>query len=584
MADDRSMSLGTVFTAKAGPLIAAIRKVREEMEKLNAVMKGQATAAGGGTRQQAQATRQQSALVRTAKELKREIQDGAKFNTTYAQSLKNMVRENGASTASMKHAIAYHQKLRKTMLNQASAMNAAGQAGTAWMNTVNVNTLRQQALTGAMKQTSQGFVANVQAMAKTTSQAMGLRGVIQGLSNQFQLLGGAMKVSAAYMAAGSVFYQIAAGVKAGVKEIIDYDQALKNLSAITGATGKELDAMGDKIKDVASRTKFSTVEVAEGMVLLGQSGFSAEEAIQAMDAVANLATGTLTDMKFTTDLLTTTIRAFNLNAFEATKVADVMANAINKSKLTVDKLRIAFNYVGPAAHATGTSLEEVSAAMMVLANSGLRASTIGTGLRQILSRLAAPSDKLRESFQEHGIQMEDLNIRTHGFAGVLKNLHRVFVDSKTGIIDSAKAFELFGLRGANAILALTRSITTGEYKTALDYVYEVGTAAAMADKQIEGLALQFKNLADRAKLLAVELGALGIKDILSWFVQGLRGVVEGIKSFTGTESGSFIARLTIMNAAAFGLAVTLGLLGKALVFVAKTLGVLDCECWLVLLE
>jgi len=79
-------------------------------------------------------------------------------------------------------------------------------------------------------------------------------------------------------------------LKAGVTEIIQYDQALRNLQAISGATDAEVAHMGETIKDVARTTKFSTVEVAEGMVLLTQAGFSAAEATAAIHAVSMLAT------------------------------------------------------------------------------------------------------------------------------------------------------------------------------------------------------------------------------------------------------------------------------------------------------
>lgn len=75
--------------------------------------------------------------------------------------------------------------------------------------------------------------------------------------------------------------------------------------------------MGEAVKDVARVTKFSTGEVAAGMVLLAQAGFSATEAAQAIGATAELATGTLSSMAFTADLLTTAVRAFGLEAVEA---------------------------------------------------------------------------------------------------------------------------------------------------------------------------------------------------------------------------------------------------------------------------
>lgn len=356
----------------------------------------------------------------------------------------------------------------------------------------------------------------------------------------------ALKVTAAYGVAATMIYKLVEGIGAGIQEIIDFDQALKNLQAITNATSTEVDSMGEAVKDVARVTKFSTGEVAAGMVLLAQAGFSAAEATQAIGATANLATGTLSNMALTSDLLTTTIRAFNLEAIEANRVADVMANAINRSKLTIDKLRIAFNFVGAAAAQTGLSLEETSASMMVLANNGLRASTIGTGLRQVLSRLLAPNRKLREAFEAHGIALDDVNPSIVGFQKALKNLAPLIFDNKKGVVDMGKAYTLFGLRGAQAAAVLVKGFLTGDYTSMLDKVYEFGSSARMAEKQAEGLGVKLKNLADKAKLVAIALGEAGVTEALRILLTVLQNVTSAIESFIKTSFGKFVVQIILL--------------------------------------
>jgi len=361
---------------------------------------------------------------------------------------------------------------------------------------------------------------------------------ISKVTGAWERMKAAMKVTASYGVAAKAIYGIYTALEAGTQEIIDFDQALKNLQAISGATEAQVSVMGDVIKQVAKTTKFSTVEVAEGMVLLTQAGFSASEAMAAVQAVADLATGTLTSLKVTSDLLTTTVRAFSLEATEASRVADVMANAINKSKLTIDKLRISFNFVGSVAAQTGLSLEQTAASMMVLANSGLRASTIGTGLRQTLARLMAPTGKLREAFESHNIELEKVNPRIVGFQTAIKNLLPVMWDSKKGAVDMTKAFELFGLRGSQAAAILVKSFAGTEYADMLSKVYEVGAAEAMAGIQAEGLGVKLKNLADRFKLVAIAAGEAGVSNAIGLLVDTLKGlsyVLEAIaKNVIGT--------------------------------------------------
>uniref|UniRef100_A0A6M3IHH5 Putative tail protein n=1 Tax=viral metagenome TaxID=1070528 RepID=A0A6M3IHH5_9ZZZZ len=376
----------------------------------------------------------------------------------------------------------------------------------------------------------------------------------------------ALKVVAAYGIASTAIFAVVNAMKVGVTEIIDYDQALKNLQAITGATNAEIAIMDETMRSVARSTKFSTGEVAEGMVLLGQAGFSATESLDAINAVATLATATLSDFATTADLVTTAIRAYNLNTKESTRVADVMANAINKSKLTIDKLRTAFNYVAASASQAGISLEETAATMMVLADNGMRASTIGTGMRQVLARLVSPNEKLRESYEAMNISLDKISPLTAGYTEAIKNLSAVLWDHEKRTVNMAKAFQLFQLRGAQAAAVIVKSYMSGDFQKALDYTYEVGTAAEMSATQQEGLGIAFKNLADRAKLVAIALGDAGVAGALRLIVYTASGLVTAIERLVGTTFGSLILQAGVVTAVILGIAKAIELVSATILF------------------
>jgi len=387
---------------------------------------------------------------------------------------------------------------------------------------------------------------------------------VTGVVNRMSL---ALKTVATYGIATSGIYGLMRAFAAGAKEIVDFDQALKNLQAITRATDAEVMGMGETIKQVAKDTKFSTAEVADGMVLLGQAGFSATESMQAMSAVANLATGTLGDMTDVADLVTTSIRAWNLSTVESSRVSDVMANAVNRSKLTIDKLRTAFNYVGAASAQAGIDIEEAAASMGVLANNGLRASTIGTGLRQVISRLLSPSRNLREEFRSLGIDLNEINPRLVGYQKAMENLSRVMQESEAGTVDMAKAYRLFGLRGAQAVAVLSKAFGTtgpGSFQDMLNKVYETGSAADMASTQMEGLGVKLKNLADRAKLIAVAFGEAGVTDSLKVLVDVLRSLASVIAQFISSSIGKFLTSITVWVASLTLLGVSFTKLGQLL--------------------
>lgn len=344
--------------------------------------------------------------------------------------------------------------------------------------------------------------------------------LIQRNTSNWKKRGQAIKKYLQYRIIADSIISLKEAIFSGQQAIIDYDQSLKNLQAIMQSTEQEAVQMGEAIKRVASGTKFSATEVADGMQILGQSGLSAKEAIQSIGAVADLATGTLSDMSTSVDLITSAMRVFNLDATESAHIADVFANAVNASKLTVDKLRIALNYVGPVAASTGLSLEETSASLMTLANSGLRASTMGTGLRRILAELADPSDKMARAAENAGISLEELDPASNSLSDVLTNLGVVIGDTST-------AFDIFGKRGAAAALTLTRDVAGG-YDAMLEKSNRFGTAANMAQTQMEGLGVSLKNLQDKLKLVAVSLGEAGVAASIKFVVDALRELADGI--------------------------------------------------------
>lgn len=409
-------------------------------------------------------------------------------------------------------------------------------------------------LGGLMDPKTQSRQKRVQASLKQTGNEMAQVGKqLSRVHGGFQRLTAAMKVTFAYGIAATGIWQVVNAFKEGIVAIFDYHQALKNLQAITGATNAEISAMGKRISEVASTTKFSVSEVADSMVLLGQAGFTASESLDAIQAVADLATGTLTDLSTTADLLTTAIRAFGLEASDSARVSDVFASAVNRSKLTIDKIRIAFNYLGPVANKAGLSLEETAAGAMVLANAGLRGSTIGTGLRNVLSRLIAPNTKLRAAFAAAGADMDRLNPRLSDMETIILELSKV-------VPNAQRAFELFGLRGASAVSSLTEAGVSG-YRRMLEETYKVGTASKMAETQMEGLSVMAKNLKDRMGLLAITLGEGGIAGAFKALLVVLRPLVSALTYLANTVIGKLIVGISALSLALIGLRISFSYVG-----------------------
>jgi TP901 family phage tail tape measure protein len=543
------------------------------------------------------------AISTATKEIKQDLSEYAKWagnasNQTkrYQYAQAEMTKVTGRTTGAIKNATAQLNRADKAIYNHAQNMKASNAVKKRFYERTSRMAVMEREAAGAIRLTSRGIerittatdkatvaknktitasgkvVASTKKVAAATKKAstsmVGYNKQIAKVEGAMNRLYAAMRVTVSYGIAASAIYAVINALKVGVQEIVLFDQGLKNLQAITGATSAQIAIMGETMKDVARTTKFSTSEISDGMVLLGQAGFSAEESLAAIKAVSMLATATLTDMTETTDLLTTTIRAFGLQAMEASRVADIMANAVNKSKLTIDKLRTAFAYIAASASQAGLSVEEVAATMAVLANNGLRASKIGTGFRQVLARLIAPNERLREAFMAQGIAINKINPIVVGYEKTLENLTKVLINLETKTVDMGKAYSLFGLRGSQSAAIIVKSFLSGEYQQALNQMDEFGTAAKMAGIQAEGLQLSLKNLGDRAKLAAVALGKRGLASSFKMIIDMLKDLATGFELFIKSSIGGTIIEIGVLTVVVAGLVKVLSLLSLRLGVIA----------------
>ena len=60
---------------------------------------------------------------------------------------------------------------------------------------------------------------------------------------------------------------------AAVKVAADFDSGMSQVAAVSGATGKELDALREKAREMGAKTKFSASEAAEAMNYMAMAGW-----------------------------------------------------------------------------------------------------------------------------------------------------------------------------------------------------------------------------------------------------------------------------------------------------------------------
>lgn len=302
-------------------------------------------------------------------------------------------------------------------------------------------------------------------------------------------------------AVAAVLLTISAGMaqlRSSVNVFSEFESSMAAVQAVTSATTTDMAAMTAVSRELGETTRFSASEAAAGMEFLGRAGFQTSQIVGAMPSVLNLAAAAKLDLGRAADITSNIMSAFGVSASEASRISDALAASAANANTDVGQMGEAMKFVGPVASALGISMEDAAAAVGVLSNAGLQASVAGTGLRRVLSELASPGKKAIDTLDKLGVSMSDVDPQTRSLTQIIRRLS----DANLGAAD---AFEIFGDRGAPAILALTSQAADLERLT--DKVNNsAGAARNMADVMEDNLSGEARRLRSVIESVRIEVG------------------------------------------------------------------------------
>ncbi|MFD2662242.1 phage tail tape measure protein, partial [Paenibacillus thailandensis] len=171
---------------------------------------------------------------------------------------------------------------------------------------------------------------------------------------------------------------VAGGLGAAIKTGAEFDAQMSKVKAISGATAEEFEAMRNQALELGSSTSKSASEIASGFQEMAAMGFNATEVMGAMPGIIAASEASGADMAQVASVMASTLNSFSMEATEATRVADILAKTANISAADITDMQYALKYAAPSANALGISLEELSAAIGTIVNSGMQGEQAGT--------------------------------------------------------------------------------------------------------------------------------------------------------------------------------------------------------------
>lgn len=368
------------------------------------------------------------------------------------------------------------------------------------------------------------------------------RGIQMSAANAFdfgkELVGGMAKA-----------YQYSAGV---------YDQVFL-ASKMSGANAAQQARLMQVAKEVNEVTPLTAKDIASGEKYLAMAGNNVEQIEKMIGPAAKLASifsMPLGEKGGVADLMTNIMQTFNIPSQNATQVVDQLATAVTSANISLTDLAQSFQYSGAEFRNAKISMGDAAAAIGVLGNQGIQASSAGTALANMMRylTLSVTGQKKAGSSMLKSLGIDPASLVDS--QGNLLRLDKIItmlgdkLRGRRGIDISSALFNIFGVRGTRAASALLQDYWSGTNKLTelMDKVNSAkGTVESLTQERLQtpaGIIEQFKSNWENFVVTVGSTLAQVFNPLLK-FGSGLFKIINDIQE---TWAGKFLVKVVATGA------------------------------------
>lgn len=430
--------------------------------------------------------------------------------------------------------------------------------------------------------------ANISKYQNALKQVYGETNKLKGLTvSNSQVMGASLQSVGKALTLGVTAPLVGIGIKS-VKTASEFEAAMSQVKAISGATGGDFKKLEDIAKKMGATTKFTAIDSAEALKYMGMAGWKTDQMIAGLPPIMNLAAASGENLGTVSDIVTDSLTAFGLKATDAARFSDVLAAAATNSNTNVGLMGETFKYAAPVAGALGYSIEDTAVAVGLMANAGIKGSQAGTALRSAFTRLVKPTKEVNKGLELIGLSADD-------FRG--KSLHEtidILRDSFKGLDGSQQAeiaSMIFGQRAMSGMLGIINASEEDYNKLSKAIQNSSGSADEMAKIMNDNLQGDLVLLKSAIEGAAIAIGeklrpfirevVQKIKEWVDWFNQldpATQDMIVKIGIFAAAIGpvvfalGGFLKHLTDIFSFIGNLKTGFALLGKAFGFLTSPVG------------
>lgn len=246
-------------------------------------------------------------------------------------------------------------------------------------------------------------------------------------------------------------------LKEGLDFATTFDDNLRQVQAAAKLTAEQFEVIKQKALELGAEPGQTPEMIAAGMADAARAGQDFNQILDSISGTAKLAAGSELDFSEATESSVDILAQFGLTSKETAGLTDVLIAGANSASVKVGQLAESFKFAGALSHVLGESVIDTEAALLVLANSGLKAEQGGTGLRGVWTQLIKHADTLQESFGVVVSKMENGQ-------RVFRSLDEIIGDLSKSGIQADEIFKIFGKTAGPAAAILLQEGQEGLLK------------------------------------------------------------------------------------------------------------------------
>lgn len=206
------------------------------------------------------------------------------------------------------------------------------------------------------------------------------------------------------------------------KAAIDFEQAMANLQATSGATGSDFESLENKAKELGENTCKSATDSANAMQFLALAGYDVNQILSSTEPVLKASVAWGADMAISADLATDSMSSLGMETSRLTEYLDVCSQAQRSSNTTATQMMEAYIGCGGTLKTLGVPLQESATWLGILANQGKKGSEAGNNLNSMLVNLIGASSSANSAMEKLNVSAWDSD---GNFIGMTETLNRL---------------------------------------------------------------------------------------------------------------------------------------------------------------